>query len=261
MFNRKKVKITISSLILITLCFTTIVYGYSAFPTPTTDKYINDYVGIIDSSTRNQIISIGKELEDKTSAQAVIVIINSTNNIPIEDYANKLFRNWGIGASDKDNGLLILLSMKDKKWRIEVGRGLEGVLPDLLTSSVMEENAKPYFVEDNYGEGLLQSYSIFTNTIAKEYNTTLDKTSTVPHTSPNLVRRNKGILAGGIFISILLFDLIFNRGRLLSIILQLIFWNNLNGRGGPGGGRGGYGGGYGGFGGGSSNGGGSSGGW
>ena len=261
MFNRKKVKITISSLILITLCFTTIVYGYSAFPTPTTDKYINDYVGIIDSSTRNQIISIGKELEDKTSAQAVIVIINSTNNIPIEYYANKLFRNWGIGASEKDNGLLILLSMQEKKWRIEVGRGLEGVLPDLLTSSVMEENAKPYFVEDNYGEGLLQSYSIFTNTIAKEYNTILDKTSTVPHTSPNLVRRNKGILAGGIFIFILLFDLIFNRGRLLSIILQLIFWNNLNGRGGPGGGRGGYGGGYGGFGGGSSNGGGSSGGW
>lgn len=258
MFSRKKVKITISSLILITLCFTTIAYGYSPFPTPTSDKYINDYVGIIDSSTRNQLISIGKELEDKTSAQAVIVIINSTNNIPIEDYANKLFRTWGIGSSNQDNGLLILLSMKEKKWRIEVGRGLEGVLPDLLTNSIMVENAKPYFIENNYGEGLLQSYSVFADTIAIEYNTTLDKAATVPHTSSHIVMRNKGILAGGVFIFILLFDIIFNRGRLLSLILQLIFWNNLNGRGGPGGGRGGYGGGYGG---GSSNGGGSSGGW
>lgn len=264
MLKRKSSKITISSLILIALCFTTIVYGYSTFPNPTQDKYINDYVGIIDSSRKNQIISIGKELEDKTTAQAVIVIINSTNNIPIEDYSNKLFRTWGIGTSEKDNGLLILLSLKDQKWRIEVGRGLEGALPDLLTSSVMEQNAKPYFIEDNYGEGLLQSYSIFADNIAKEYNTTLDKTSTVPHSSPNIVRRNKGLLAGGIFIFILLFDFIFNRGRLFSLILQLIFWNNINGRGGRGGrggGNGGYGGGYGGFGGGSSNGGGSSGGW
>lgn len=255
-------KRVLSSLILISLCLSITVYGASSYPAPTSDKYINDYIDMVDDSIKNQIISIGDELENKTSAQAVIVVINSTNKIPIEDYANKLFRTWGIGTSEKDNGLLLLLAIEDKEWRVEVGRGLEGALPDLLTNSIMENNAKPYFIEGKYDQGLLESYSIFADHIATEYNVTLEKTSNILHTSPNKTSRNSGIMAGGIFIFIILFDVIFNRGRLLSFILQILFWNNLSGRGGPRGGGGGYGGGgYGGFGGGSSNGGGSSGSW
>lgn len=70
-------------------------------PSPTSYKYLNDYVHIASETEVNGILSIGKELEDKTGAQAVVVIINSTNNVPIEDYANTLFRSWGIGEKVK----------------------------------------------------------------------------------------------------------------------------------------------------------------
>ena len=72
----------------------------SNYPNPTNLKYINDYTNTINNNYKEKIVSIGKELEDKTGAQSIIVVIDSTNNIPIEDYSNKLFRAWGIGESD-----------------------------------------------------------------------------------------------------------------------------------------------------------------
>ena len=92
----------------------------SNHPTPTNLKYINDYANIINNDYKKKIISIGKELADKTGAQAVIVVIDSTNNIPIEDYSNKLFRAWGIGKNDKDNGLLIFFSNIITKFTIAI---------------------------------------------------------------------------------------------------------------------------------------------
>ncbi|MBM6838275.1 TPM domain-containing protein, partial [Clostridium saudiense] len=229
-------------------------------------KYINDYTNTIDKSTIKKIISIGKELEDKTSAQAIIVVIDSTNGTPIEDYANKLFRAWGIGEKNKDNGFLILLALDDKAWKVEVGRGLEGAVPDVLTNRVMQEIAKPNFINGDYSEGLLNSYSVFSDYIASEYGVTLDKSLnvTLPNES-NLNGRKEGKLAIGLLLLLIFADIFLNRGRISSSILHLLFWNsffNGNGRGGPGGfGGGSSGGDFGGYGGGSSNGGGSSGNW
>ena len=240
----------------------------SNYPTPSNLKYINDYTNIINNDYKKKIISIGKELEDKTGAQAVIVVIDSTNNIPIEDYSNKLFRAWGIGKNDKDNGLLILLAINDRKYRVEVGRGLEGVIPDALSNRVMESLVKPSFSQENYGEGLLNSYSKLCDYIAEEYGVTLDKSLNIelPSQTQSNTSNNKNLSFIGIGFLILIFlDLIFNRGRIMSTLLQLLFWNNFfNGGRGGGGGFGGSsrsGGGFGGFGGGSSNGGGSSGNW
>ncbi|CAM2077441.1 MULTISPECIES: TPM domain-containing protein [Clostridia] len=240
----------------------------SNYPTPTNLKYINDYTNTINNDYKKKIVSIGKELEGKTGAQAVIVVIDSTNNIPIEDYSNKLFRTWGIGKSDQDNGLLILLAINDRQYRVEVGRGLEGTIPDALSNRVMESLAKPSFSQGNYGEGLLNSYSKFCDYIAEEYGVTLEKSLNIelPSETQSTTSKNKNLGFIGIGFLILIFlDLIFNRGRVMSTLLQLLFWNNFfNGgrRGGGGfGGGSGSGGGFGGFGGGSSNGGGSSGNW
>lgn len=255
------------SLLIFCLLFTTSVFSSETFPSPTNYKYINDYTNTIDKSTIKEIISIGKELEDKTSAQAIIVIIDSTNGTPIEDYSNKLFRTWGIGQKDKDNGLLILLALNDKSWRVEVGRGLEGTIPDALSNKVMQEIAKPNFIDEDYSEGLLNSYSVFSDFIASEYGVTLDKSLniTLPNES-NLNERKEGKFAISLLLLLIFADIFLNRGRVSSSILHLLFWNsffNGNGRGGPGGFSGGSsgGGGFGGYGGGSSNGGGSSGSW
>ena len=161
----------ISSLL---LCIYSITFASNTnFPTVTTYKYINDYTGTISKDYINNIISIGKELENKTSAQCVIVVIDSTDNIDISQYANKLFRTWGIGSSENNNGLLILLALDDHNWRVEVGKGLEGTIPDILTNEIMTNYGKPYFTNSDYNNGLLNCYYEFSSIIANEYNVKL----------------------------------------------------------------------------------------
>ncbi|GAB6169038.1 TPM domain-containing protein [Clostridium carnis] len=262
-FKNKYLKIFLSSLFILILFFYFPVSASDSLPSPTNYKYLNDYVGVINDTDTKKIVSIGKELEDKTGAQAVIVIINTTNNVPIEEYAIKLFRSWGIGQKSKDNGLLILLAIEDRAWRVEVGRGLEGAIPDALSNRVMTTLAKPSFINNNYGEGLINSYSTFCDYIGNEYGVKLDKSLNIvlPDNSSNSTSNIGIAIISGILILSLFLDVIFNGGRVSSTMLQLIFWSNLNRRNGPRGGSGGSGGGFGGFGGGSSNGGGSSGGW
>lgn len=265
---KSKLKVFTLFLLLLLCSVYYIPNASSNYPTPTNLKYINDYTNTINNDYKEKIVSIGKELEDKTGAQSVIVVIDSTNNIPIEDYSNKLFRTWGIGKSDKDNGLLILLAINDRQYRVEVGRGLEGAIPDALSNRVMESLAKPNFSQENYGEGLLNSYSKLCDHIAEEYGVTLDKSLNIKLLSKtqSTTSKNKSLGFVGIGFLILIFlDLIFNRGRVMSTLLQLLFWNSFfnGGRRDGGGfsGGSGSGGGFGKFGGGSSNGGGSSGNW
>lgn len=237
------------------LVFSTfVVKAEVSYPTPESNKYLNDYAGVVKKQETKQIIALGNELEKRTGAQAVVVTIDTLSNMPIEDYANGLFRKWGIGKENEDNGLLILLVVQDKAWRVEVGRGLEGALPDALTNRIMIELAKEDFISGNYGQGLTKVYSQFCDDIAKEYDVTLMHSlqTTLPAGSHN---RQKGNFISYLWvIALVVFDVIFNRGRIISFIIQMIFWNNFFG-----GGRNGRNGG--GFGGGSSNGGGSSGSW
>jgi uncharacterized protein len=236
------------------------------FPKATALKYVNDYAKVIDSDSSQYIFSVGKELEDKTGAQATVIVINSLEGETIEAYANGIFREWGIGQKDKNNGLLILLSMEEKQWRVEVGTGLEGAVTDIYSSRMMNEIAVPKFKQNQYGPGLREAYSVLADNIAKEYNVTLEKNISVPRyveedNSASSAPKGNGFLIIGVIIFALL-DFIFNRGRLTRFIFKLLFWSSILGRGGRGG-RGGGGGssGGGGFGGGSSSGGGSSGSW
>lgn len=255
-----KKKSFLSSLLILIfmLLFSITAKASPQIPSSTPYKYINDYSNIITNNYSEKIVSIGRELENKTGSQAVIVVVDSTEGVPIEDYSIKLFRDWGIGESEKDNGLLILVAVKDRSWRVEVGRGLEGVIPDALSNRVMESLAKPSFEDGNYGDGILNSYSTFADYIAKDYGVTLDKSLNIslPKETSSNPTINKFVLFG--FLALILLDIFLNKGRVLSTILQLIFWSSFGNRRGP---RGGNGGGFGGFGGGSSNGGGSSGSW
>jgi len=244
-----------------------LVNAETKFPKPTELKYVNDYAKVIDSGSAQYILSVGKELEAKTGAQATVVVINSLEGETIDAYANGLFRNWGIGQKDKNNGLLILLSVKDKKWRVEVGTSLEGAITDIYSSRVMNEVAVPKFQQIQYGQGLRAAYSVLSDSIAKEYGVKLDKNVNVPKynqsvKNPVASKKGSGILIIG-FIILVFLDFILNRGRITRFMITVLFWSSIGRRGGRNGGGfgGGFGGGSGGFGGGSSSGGGSSGGY
>ena len=237
----------------------TAVKADANIPKPTALKYVNDYSGILDQNTKDYFVAVGKELEDKTGAQAVIVIIDSLQNNTIENYAYELFRNWKIGQKDKNNGLLILMALTERRWKVEVGTGLEGAITDIGSARVMDALAVPSFRSGNYGEGLKAAYSSFADSIAAEYGVTLEKNSRpITRNQNNFAKHRRGSPRPFIFLALLFMDLIFNRGRISRFLLRVMFWSSL-GRGRRGGGRGG--GGYGGFGGGRSGGGGSSGGW
>ncbi|MCB2354782.1 TPM domain-containing protein [Clostridium estertheticum] len=238
------------------------------YPVASQLKYVNDYAKVLDSESTQYILSVGKELEGKTGAQAIVVVIDSLKDVPIETYATGIFREWGIGQKGKNNGLLILLSVKEKQWRVEVGTGLEGAVTDIYSSRVMNDYAVPKFKQGLYGEGLRASYSVLCDSVAKEYNVKLDKNINVPKQvqTQNIPGKGNGIVLIG-FIVLIFLDFILNRGRVTRFMVTLLFWSSIGRRGGGNGGGfggsggGGFGGGSGGFGGGSSSGGGSSGGY
>ena len=109
-------------------------------------------------------------LAKKTSAQIVVVTIPSLEKKSIEEYANELFNKFGIGDKNKNNGLLILVALKEREARIEVGYGLEGLLPDGKCGRYQDEYMIPYYKNNNFDEGTVNCYKAFFAEIAKEYN-------------------------------------------------------------------------------------------
>ena len=100
------------------------------FPEPA--GYVNDFAEILSEQQIQSISNYIKELQEKTTAEVAVVTMKSVAPYDINVYAVKLFEKWGIGVKGDDNGVLILLSLKERKVRIEVGYGLEGILPDGL---------------------------------------------------------------------------------------------------------------------------------
>ncbi len=209
--NRNFNKLGLAFILIITLIISSpvLVKAEKNFPKPTNLKYVNDYVGVIDDETKEYIVSVGNELEKKTGAQMSVVVIDSLEGSDVESYANTLFRQWGLGQKGKDNGVMILLSVKDKKWRVEVGRGLEGRITDIYSSRVMEEVAKPLLKEEKYGEAMKKVYSVFADDVAKEYNVTLEKNEKVK--VPQKKKSGGGAIPAIIFI-IILFSIFGGRG-------------------------------------------------
>ncbi|MFZ9589556.1 MAG: TPM domain-containing protein, partial [Chitinophagaceae bacterium] len=94
--------------------------------------------------------------EDSTSIQIAIVIIESTGNYEISDYAVALGRAWGIGNKETNNGILLLVAKNDRKMWIATGYGLEGALPDATAKDIIESEIKPNFKENDFYRGLDQ---------------------------------------------------------------------------------------------------------
>ncbi len=137
--------------------------------TPTERFFVNDYADILTDSDDDIIYAQGVELQEKTTAQAVVVTVDSLNGDTIEDLALELGRSWGIGDKDKDNGIVILLSETDREVYIAVGYGLEGALPDSKVGRIIDVYGIPYFSNDNFSTGLVSVYNAVVNEIYIEY--------------------------------------------------------------------------------------------
>lgn len=229
-------------------------------PKPTTSIYVQDQAGVLSKNTRAAINAYSTALQKKTKAQIVVLTVPTIQGQSLEDYSLTVLRSWGIGDKEKNNGVLLLVAVKDRKSRIEVGYGLEGALPDGLTGRIQDQYMLPYFRNNDYDKGILNAYSALLQTVLKEYNLTtkdLDVQGVQPAqpaSDDGISSLTVGIGVVGILILFLL-DRIFLGGALFRFLLYSFFFRG-GGRGGGGFGGGGFGGGS--FGGGSGGGGGSS---
>jgi len=228
------------------------------FPKPI--GYVNDFAQVIPESYQRQINQICHELKQKTGAEIADVTIPELGDNYIEDYAVRLFERWGIGEQGKDNGVLILNAVKERQIRIEIGYGIEGIIPDAQAGRIRDNYLIPYLIQGDYGKGHLFTVAAIAKKIADDYGVQLTGNIDLPQ-SGGSQSKSKGI--GGLFTIMLILFLIFGtRGKILPwLLLGSLFSNSGRGRGGWGGfsGGGGFGGGFGGFGGGMSGGGGASG--
>jgi uncharacterized protein len=129
-------------------------YTGNDFPKPA--GYINDYANILDTDYINKLDILTKDLERKTTAEVLIVTIESSGDTSLETYATELFNSWGIGKKDKNNGVLFLVSKNDNKIIIKAGVGLDMVITNDVAKQIIDNFVVPEFKELNYSEGTYQ---------------------------------------------------------------------------------------------------------
>jgi uncharacterized protein len=134
------------------LLFVASISAAQTLPRPT--GRVNDFANVIDPVTEAEIDRQLDQLEQKTSSEIAVATVQSLDGMPIDEYANRLFKEWGVGQAKQDNGVLVVVAIGDRIMKIEVGYGLEGVLPDGLAGQVIREDFTPRFKENDYAGGI-----------------------------------------------------------------------------------------------------------
>lgn len=247
------------------------VFAQKIQPRPVPPKAVNDFGNLLEPFQREALEQKLDAYNDSTSSAIVIITVPDLQGYDIAQVSLKYLRDWGVGQKGKNNGVVILVSKKESKARIETGLGMEGVLPDITAKQIIEQRMLPYFRDNDYYAGFNNAIDAIIQAAAGEY--TADPRS-----------KKEGPGLGTIIFLVILFIIMIifiSRGgkggggsymsrRGSRSFLDALPWfllGGMMGGGGRGGGfggggfGGGGGGGFGGFGGGFGGGGGASGGW
>lgn len=214
-----------------------------SLPKPTNDFFVNDYVDIIDEEDESEIMKIGADLYEQTTAQVVVVTINSLDGYDVDEYALELGREWGVGSKE-NNGVVILLSLSDRQISIQVGYGLEGCLNDGKVGRILDDYAIPYLQNDDFSTGLIEAYKAVTHVVCEEYGVELNPEYEIyNYTTNDLYYENSDDMSSAMLII-----------TTIALIVIILFISKLAGGGSGGNGGSHYGGGsyrggtfYGGF--------------
>jgi hypothetical protein len=136
-------------------------------------RYVADYAGVINDIEENSLNGVLQELEQRTGAQYIVLTVRSTKGVPIEQYAIELAEGWKLGQKGKDNGLLFVLAEKDKRYRFEVGYGLEGFVTDQYCGRVGRDVLVPLLRGGKTSQAIYQANLEVVRKIAKEAGVTL----------------------------------------------------------------------------------------
>ncbi len=260
LYNHPRVKLARQTAALISILFLFALRLQAQAPSqlhPT--DYVNDFAHVLSQDTIAQIDNVAQQLDQKAHAQMAVVTVSTLGGADVDSFAVDLFKQWGIGSKSSDKGVLILVAPQDHRYRIEVGYGLEPILPDGKVGGFGRE-AVPLLKENDFNGAISLMASRVADVIAQDADIQLTGARPqAPVARPDAPHSGISAIAVIVIILIVLF---------VRPLRNLLFWFLLLGGGGGGGGwggggfgGGGGGGGFGGFGGGSSGGGGASGGW
>ena len=133
------------------------------------DGYVTDRAGLLSSSSRENLEVVLRDFEEKTSNQIVVATFPSLEGNSLEDFSIRLADAWKAGDKKRDNGVIFLIFRNDRKIRIEVGYGLEGVLTDALSGQIIREVVAPYFRAGDYSGGILAGTDAIMKATQGEY--------------------------------------------------------------------------------------------
>ena len=135
--------------------------------------YVSDFAGVVDSRSREALERYCRTVETQTGAQMALVTLQSTQGEPVEDVANTIFRAWTVGQKGENNGIMLLLVTGDRRSRLEVGYGLEPLIPDGFAGSVLRE-MRPALRQAHYGEAMMAAAQVIGQRIAEAKQVSLD---------------------------------------------------------------------------------------
>ena len=163
--TKRKIATRISLILCIIVLFS--VFSGSV-PSHTTDFYVNDFADVLSEETKSHIMSTAVQLENETTAQVVVLTVESLDGKEISDFAVETFRSWGIGDKEKNNGVLILLSVNDREMWVTTGYGVEGTLTDARLGQLRDIYAIPYYSNDDFDTGTKLLFDAIVNELRIE---------------------------------------------------------------------------------------------
>ena len=252
------------ALFLLLLLFSPASRAATPEPPPRPAHYVVDLAGVIDQTAEGRLNGFLRELEEKSGAQMIVLTIQSLDGEDIEGFSLRTAEQWQLGQKDRDNGLLMTIAVKDRRYRLEVGYGLEGVIPDSLAGSIGREHLVPHFRRGDYSQGISSATLSVIEQIADDAGVEIQGIYRSRQRAVNSGsgQQKKPTVIGTLFTVLFIIGLIILFIRNPRLFMYLLLFSMMGGRRGGWGGSGGFGGGgFGGGGGGGFGGGGASGGW
>lgn len=211
--NKRRRAISIVSITLAIIMMTTLMIGSIAFAAPTSDMLVMDTAKMLTKEEEEKIESALLQIYKQTGIEFVIYTAPSLNGQTIEEASLDIGRSLGIGNRTDKTGLLIYVALEDREFRMEVGYGLEGVIPDSIAKKIID-CMTPYFKEANYADGLLAAVTETVNVLNKsgEYTITQDEEYVVESKSDSPV---SGVILLVIIIIIFVYvEVVFDNGHI-----------------------------------------------
>lgn len=178
--------------------------------------FVNDNVQLLSPTERQNLENFLTRNAESTSNEIVVLIDSLPEGENVDDFTIRVFEKWAIGQAGKDNGVLLAVYPNERKFRIEVGYGLEGAIPDIVASRILQEDLRPNFQAGQYFVGIQKGVNTLARFASGEYSESLDR----KYYTRDTPVRDRGYAPVNIVI----------------IILLIIIFSYLGGRGGNGGG-------------------------